>query len=64
MLSTCRFEIPPDAKFSVVVRAAKVIAALGADQLAVVTGEAVVAVGADLAMMVDGGRFRARCAGM
>ncbi len=37
----------------VVIRTAKVIAALGADELAVVAGEPVRAVGADLAVVVD-----------
>ena len=39
---------------SVVVRAAEVVAAMGADQLALVSGEAVGAGGADLAVVVDG----------
>ena len=37
---------------SVVIRTAQVIAALGADQLAVVSREALAAVGADLAVVV------------
>jgi pimeloyl-ACP methyl ester carboxylesterase len=53
----------PDVVPPVVVRAAQVIAALGADQLAVVAGEPVRAVGADLAVVLDraaglGGRTR------
>lgn len=43
---------------SVVVGAAEVIAALRADQLAVVTGEAVAAGGADLAVVDRTRRFR------
>ena len=39
---------------SVVVRAAQVVAALRADQLAVVAGEPVAAVGTNLAMVIDG----------
>ena len=39
---------------SVVIRAAKVVAAVGADQLAFVAGQAVGAGWADLAMVVDG----------
>ena len=47
---------------SVVVRAAQVIAALGADQLAMVAGETVSAVGAHLAVVLDRrGRGGARC---
>ena len=38
---------------SVIVRAAQVIAAVRADQFAVVAREAMTAVGADLAMVVD-----------
>ena len=48
---------------SVIVGATEVIAAVGADQLAVVAGEAVAAGGADLAMMIDwllGGAVRTR----
>ena len=40
-------------KMLVIIRAAEVIAALGADQLAVVAGKPVRTVGADLAVMVD-----------
>jgi hypothetical protein len=38
----------------VIVGAAEVIAAVGADQLAVVSGKTVAAVGADLAVVIDG----------
>ncbi len=52
---------------SVVVRAAEVVAAVGADELAVVAGEAMAAGGANLAVVVDmrslGGRFDASEAG-
>ena len=37
----------------IIVRATKVVAALGADQLAMVAGEAVAAGGANLAVMLD-----------
>ena len=40
----------------VIVGAAEVVAAVGADQFAVVAGEAMAAGGADLAMVVDGVR--------
>jgi hypothetical protein len=40
---------------SVIVGAAQVVAAVGADQLAVVAGEAMTAGGADLAVVIDGG---------
>lgn len=39
---------------SVIIGATEVIAAMDADQLAVVAGEAMAAGGADLAVMVDG----------
>jgi hypothetical protein len=45
---------------SVVIGAAQVIAALSADELAVVAGEAVTARGADLAVVVDGNLPRSR----
>ena len=38
----------------VVIRATEVVAALGADEFAVVAGEAVAAGGADLAVVIDG----------
>ena len=44
----------PYSRFSVVIRATEVVAAVGADELAFVAGEAVRAVGADLAVMIDG----------
>ena len=43
----------PQPRGSVVIRAAKVVPALGADELAVVAGKPVRAVGADLAVVVD-----------
>ena len=46
----------PRRRWSVVVGAAQVVAALGADEFAVVSGELVAAVGADLAMMLDGAK--------
>ena len=46
---------PLNANSSVVVGAAKVVAAVGANQLALVAGEAVRASGADLAVVIDGG---------
>jgi hypothetical protein len=42
----------------VIIRAAEVIAALGADQLAVVAGQTMAAGGADLAVMIDRGSDR------
>ena len=45
---------PRQRKASVVVGAAEVVAAPGADQFAVVAGEAMTASGADLAMVIDG----------
>jgi hypothetical protein len=42
------------AQCSVIIRAAQVVPALGADQLAVVAVELVAAVGADLAVVIDG----------
>jgi hypothetical protein len=42
-----------EGRAKVIVRATEVIAALGADQLAVMAGEPVIAVGADLAVMID-----------
>ena len=41
--------------YSVVVRAAEVVAAMRADQLAFVSGEAVRTIGADLAVVIDRG---------
>ena len=43
----------PAAECSVIVGAAQVVAAVGADQFAVVAGEAMTAGGADLAVMID-----------
>ena len=54
----------PVACFSVVVGAGEVVAALGADEFAAVSGEAVAAGGADLAVMFDGCLDRAGCAGL
>jgi hypothetical protein len=54
-------------ELSVVVGAAQVVAAVGADQLAMMAGEEVAAVGADLAMVIDsgiGGQSVFVCAGL
>jgi hypothetical protein len=40
-------------RFSIVISAAQVVTAMGADKLAAVAGEAVAAGGANLAVMVD-----------
>ncbi len=45
----------PAAESSVIVGAAQVVAAVGADQFAVVAGEAMTAGGADLAMVIGRG---------
>ena len=54
LLFSISISIPP---ISVVVRAAEVVAAMGADQLAFVSGEAVRTIGADLAVVIDRGIF-------
>lgn len=54
-----RFFTPPGRRFLVVVSAAQIVTALGADQLAAVAGELVAAGGANAAVVVHTRSFKA-----